>query len=523
MREEIIKILKKALKKLNFNIEEIVVDYPKNEIFGDYTTNVAMSLGKALKKNPMEIADQIVKLLNGQIANGIEKIEAIKPGYINFYLSKDYLQKEVGEINTLGEKYGNNAVGNDKKIHLDFVSANPTGPVTLGNGRGGTLGDVLSNIFEKNGYAVWREYYVNDFGNQIKVLGHSILKDEEAQYKGDYIDELAKKVKSQDPFEVGQEAARIILEEIIKPSVEKMGITFDEYFFEKSLHEKGEVEKVFEELRKKDLIYENEGALWFRAEKFGDEKDRVIRKTSGEITYFGGDIAYHKNKFERGFDRAIDVWGADHHGDVKRVLGAAEALGYEGKLEIIITQLLRVIKDGKEFRMSKRKGTYVSIDDLLEEVGRDAVRFFFLMNSRDTHMTFDLDLAKERSEKNPVYYVQYAHARIASILAKSKVHQVHQVESNLELLTQSKEMGLMRELNKFPELVEEIAQTYDVHKLPHYAINLADKFHSFYNDLIVLDPIKPEQTEARLMLVKAVKIVLKETLRLIGVNAPDSM
>lgn len=541
MKRDVQKLLEKALKKLktekklDFEMPKIIVDYPKNETFGDYTTNIAMVLGKSLKKDPMEIAESLKSGFKGfkkpDFEDIFEKIEAVKPGYINFYLSKEYLQKKVEEINELKEKYGDSQIGKGERIHLDFVSANPTGPVTLGNGRGGTLGDALSNVLQKNGFTAWREYYVNDFGNQVKILGHSVLKDKEAQYKGDYIDEISENIKAKDSFEAGQEAAKIILENIIKPSIGKMGIRFDEYFSEKKLHTDGEVEEAFAELKEAGFIYEKDGALWFRAERFGDEKDRVIRKSTGEITYFGGDIAYHKNKFKRGFSRAIDVWGADHHGDVKRVLGAVEALGYGGKLEIIITQLLRVIKDGKEFRMSKRKGAYVSIDNLLEEVGRDAVRFFFLMNSRDTHMTFNLDLAKERSEKNPVYYVQYAHARIASILEKSKEFFLHpqplsrkqERVANSSLLIHEKELNLIRELNKFPELVEEIAGSYEVHKLPHYAIKLADNFHSFYNDCLVLDDKNPEMTIARLRLVNSVRIVLKEALRLIGVKAPEHM
>lgn len=546
MKKELESVIKKTIFDL-FKIEQVDsrpvksakggaeqfngvnVDYPAVEKFGDYTTNVAMILGKALKKNPMEIAEALKlgfkDFKKPSFEDNFKKIEVVAPGYINFYLSQKYLQNKVAEINEQKEKFGNSKIGQEEKIHLDFVSANPTGPVTLGNGRGGTLGDTLANVLEKTGHNPWREYYVNDFGNQIKVLGHSILKDEEAQYKGEYIDELSKKVGGADPFEVGQAAADIILEEIIKPSMEKMGITFDNYFLEKSLHDSGEVENIFKDFFAKDFFYESEGAVWFRAEKLGDEKDRVVKKSTGEVTYFGGDIAYHKNKFERGFSRAINVWGADHHGDVKRVVGAVEALGYGGKLVIIINQLLKVIKDGKEFRMSKRKGTYVSMDDLLEEVGKDAVRFFFLMYSPDTHMTFDLDLAKERSEKNPVFYVQYAHARICSILRKADDFQglTLNAELNFELLTHEKELNLIKELNKFPELIEEIAQSYEVHKLPHYAIKLADKFHSFYNECKVIDVENPELSKARLNLVNAVKIVLAETLRLIGVSAPERM
>jgi arginyl-tRNA synthetase len=541
VKEKIKEIIKKAILELqkrenwsDFEMPQIEMDYPKNEAFGDYSTNVAMILAKILKKNPVEIAELLKPSFRKFLKLGF-RIEIVTPGYINFYLSEKYLQNKIEEINKLGEKFGNSGKGKGEKIHLDFVSANPTGPVTLGNGRGGTLGDALANILAKAGYQPYREYYVNDFGNQIKVLGHSILKDSEAQYKGEYIDELAKKIKGDDPFQIGQAAAKIILEEIIKPSMDKIGIVFDNYFSEKSLHTSGEVEKVFADFTAKDYFYEKDGAIWFRAEKFGDEKDRVVRKSTGEVTYFGGDIAYHKNKFERGFARAVDVWGADHHGDMKRVLGAVEALGHKGKLKIIISQLLKVIKDGKEFRMSKRKGTYVSIDDLLDEVGKDAVRFFFLMYSNDTHMTFDLDLAKERSEKNPVYYVQYAHARICSILRKSQYPNPNiQINSKSEiknpkrntdtgLLIHEKELNLIRELNKFPELVEEIAENCEVHKLPYYGIKLADKFHSFYNDCRVIDEENPEMTGARLELVKAVRIVLKETMALIGVETPEQM
>jgi len=535
MKKEIEKILEKVLKELEkegtlvFESSQIKVDYPSVEIFGDYTTNIAMVIAKMTQKKSIEIAESLKfsldKFLKSNAKGDIfEKIEIAKPGYLNFFLSKQYLQNKVQEINNLKEKYGNSKIGKGERIHLDFVSANPTGPVTLGNGRGGTFGDVFSNVLEKAGYKPWKEYYVNDFGNQIKVLGHSILKDEKAQYKGDYIDALSKKIKRGDPFETGQKGAKIILEEIIKPSMKKIGICFDQYFFEESLHKSGEVEKIFEEFFQKKFFYEKDGAVWFRAKKFGDEKDRVVKKTTGEITYFGGDIAYHKNKFERGFSKAIDVWGADHHGDVKRVQGAVSALGYEGKLEIIINQLMRVQKDKKEFKMSKRKGTYVSIDDLLEEVGRDAVRFFFLMYDKKTHMTFDLDLAKEKSEKNPVFYVQYAHARICSILKKATDLNLERGgKINLNLLIHKKELSLIRELNKFPELVEEIAESYEAHKLPYYAIKLADKFHSFYNDCKVLDNENIKLTSTRLKLIKAVKITLKETLCLMGVSAPERM
>jgi arginyl-tRNA synthetase len=366
---------------------------------------------------------------------------------------------------------------------------------------------------------------VNDAGNQVEILGHSILGDSEAQYSGGYIEELRKKISENDPRKAGEAGLKIIIDEIIKPSMEKFGVKFDNYFSEKELQESGKVDEAIKLLKEKNLIYEKEGATWFKSTQFGDDKDRVVIKSDGQKTYFASDIAYHKEKIERGFDKLIDVWGADHHGEVKRTKGALKALGYEDRLDVILTQFVRVLKDGQEMKMSKRAGTYVSVDDLIDEVGKDATRFFFLMHSTDTHMTFDLDLAKERSEKNPVYYVQYAHARIASILEKVSLLRSNLSEPPLrfDLSFHVKERALIFELLKFPDLVEEISKNYAVHYLPQYAIGLADKFHSFYSDCKVIDENNLELTAARLELVKAVQIVLAEVLRLMGISAPNKM
>lgn len=526
MKNQIKQLIQQSIKSafgIDFDAGKIKVDYPP-EGMGDFSTNVALLLAKEVGNSPMEVAEE----LKNKIASkdvGLEKIEVAKPGFLNLYLSEKSLQKVVAEINKEKNNFGNSEIGQGKKIHLDFVSANPTGPVTVGNARGGSMGDVLANIFQKVGFTPFREYYVNDAGNQIRVLGHSIIGDEEAQYKGKYIDDLRERIQKKDPDEIGSDAVKIILEEIIKPSMEKFGIKFDNYFSEKELIASGKADEAINELKEKDFIYEKEGATWFKATEFGDEKDRVVVKSTGEKTYFGSDIGYHKNKFERGFDHLVDVWGADHHGDVARVKGAVEALGYGGKLDILLNQLLRVIKDGKEVRISKRTGTYVSLDDLIDEVGCDATRFFFLMHSADTHMTFDLDLAKEKSEKNPVYYVQYAHARIASILEKASLLRLNLSEPPLRfnLSLHAKERALIFELLKFPDLASEISKNYAVHYLPQYAIGLADKFHSFYNDCKVINETNPELTVARLELVKAVQIVLAEVLRLMGISAPEKM
>jgi len=548
MKREIQEFIKQAIKSaygIDFDLEKIKIDYPP-EGMGDFSTNVALLLAKEIGKSPTEVVEALALSLRAQRSNpeqsnkdGIaavatllrddkmefQKVETAKPGFLNFWLSDKALQYTGIKINQEKEKYGNSNLGAGKKIHLDFVSANPTGPVHIGNARGGPLGDTLANVFEKCGYAPYREYYVNDAGNQVEILGHSILGDEQAQYNGEYINELSSRLlEEKNVREIGGRGVKIIMDEIIKPSMEKFGIKFDNYFSEKELQESGKVDKAIDLLKKKNLIYEKDGAIWFKSTQFEDDKDRVVIKFDGQKTYFGSDIAYHKDKLDRGFEKLIDIWGADHHGEAARTKGALEALGYKGKLDIILTQFVRVLKNGKEMKMSKRAGTYVSVDDLINEVGCDATRFFFLMHSADTHMNFDMDLAKEKSEKNPVYYVQYAHARIASILKKAEFLRLKLKNfEGLSLKIHPKERSLIFELLKFPDLVEEISKNYAVHYLPQYVIGLADKFHSFYSECRVIDENNLELTARRLELVKAVKIVLAETLRLMGIHAPDKM
>lgn len=526
MKKELEEMLKEISGKLfpDFLSEKKLVEIllPADD-FGDYSTNLALKMAGKMKKKPQEIAGQLKKAIEKEKKFGqyFEKIEVAGPGFLNFFLSSFSRAKELKKINSQKEKYGCSDWGKGQKIHLDFVSANPTGPIHLGNGRGGPLGDVLANIFQKAGAEVFREYYVNDFGNQVKVLGHSILKDAEAQYKGDYIDDLNQRIQAKDPFLAGQKGAKIILQELIQPAMEKLGIFFDQYFLESSLHQKGTVKEVLKKLEEKDFVYEKEGALWFRATQFGDEKDRVVKKSTGEITYFGGDIAYHYNKLaERKFDLALDIWGADHHGDVVRVKGAMEALGLGNRTEIVLTQNLTVLKDGQEFKMSKRKGQYICLDDLIEEVGKDAVRFVFLSYSADSPMIFDINLAKERSNKNPVFYVQYACARMAGVLEKTKDLSADQV--NFSLLIDQKEKDLIKHLMLFPDLILEIAQNKEAHRLAHYAIRLADRFHSFYQECRILNE-EVHLAKARRELIKASRIVLTETLRLLGVTAPEKM
>ena len=561
MKQKTANLLKKAVlmaKKSqewsDFELPEIQAEYAKNEKFGDYTSNVAMLLAKKIGKSPMEIAEAIKDVIchserseesrniksgdtiTGSFANAqddtvknFEKIEVAAPGYLNFYLSKKYLQDVVKKINAEKENFGASQKGKGIKINNEFISANPTGPLHLGNGRGGFYGDSLSKILRKAGFDVTVEYYVNDAGEQVVKLGHSVLKDGEKVYEGEYIDELNKKFgKIQDVREVGEKSANYILENIIKKTVkEKMRIEFDEWTSEKELQKKGYDNRAVEMLKKKGFTYESDGALWLKTTEFGDDKDRVLVKSDGKNAYIAGDCGYMLDKIERGFDKLIMGLGADHHGYVSRLKAVAKMLGFHGDFRIILSQLVRLVKDGKEVRMSKRAGNVVYIDDLIEEVGHDVARFFFLMYSPDTHMNFDLGLAKEQSQKNPVFYVQYAHARICSILQKSLSANNKQESAsndiNLSLLSHEKELDLIKELNKFPELIEEISESYEAHRLPHYALKLADKFHSFYDACRVIDEENPELSKARLSLVNSARIVLAETLRLIGVSAPKSM
>jgi len=555
IRKEIGKLIRGAIEDLQkkrdfpgFEIPEVLVEAQKQGKYGDYSTNVAFQLAKIVKKSPEEVAKLIISNLKSQIPSpssilplrvgggGVgeiflfEKLEAVG-GFVNFFVSKKYLQKQVGEILKEKNKYGNLKVGKGEKINVEFVSANPTGPLTLGNGRGGFCGDVLANVLEKAGYKTTREYYINDTGEQIRKLGHSIIGDSEAVYKGDYIEGLRKEVKGNDSAKVGEKGARLLLKKMIKPTIKKMGIKFDVWFSEKKLGK--EVGKTIDFLKEKGLTYEKDGALWFASTKFGDDKDRVLVKEDKEKTYFASDIAYLKNKFSRGFEKLIFFLGADHYGYVARMKAGVEALGYrKEQTDFIVMQLVRLIENGKEVKMSKRSGIYVTIDELIEEVGLDTARFFFLSRSSDTHLDFDFNLAKDKSNKNPVCYIQYAYARICSILRKaqnksqiqnhkSQINPKSKIQ-NSKLLNHNSELGLIKQLIKFPEIVEDTARDYQVQRIPQYAFSLADAFHKFYENCQVITEDK-KITESRLVLVEATKIVLKNTLDLMGISSPEKM
>lgn len=514
----------KSKKGLDFAMPEISVERPLDERFGDFSTNVALVLSKHFKMKPMDLACEIVSLLSGKIAD-VEKVESANPGYINFYFSAVYFRSVVQEINDQKEHYGDSQIGRGIKVDNEFISANPTGPLHLGNGRGGFYGDSISQVLRKSGFDVTNEFYVNDAGGQVDKLGHSVLKDSEAAYSGEYIDALNVKYASLgDVWTVGKKSAADVLENIVKKTVgEKMRVSFDVWMSEQALKDEKYDERAIAILKEKGLTYDSEGATWLRTTDFGDDKDRVLIKSDGKNAYLAGDCGYMLHKLERGYGRLIMGLGADHHGYVSRLKALASALGFTGDFRIIISQLVRLVKDGKEVRMSKRAGNVVLIDDLIDEVGHDVARFFFLMYAPESHMNFDLELAKDRSQKNPVFYVQYAHARICSILSKAAEAGIAPDGPMMGDYAQEKELGLIRELAKFPEMVGEIAENCEVHKLPHYAVRLADKFHSFYDAVRVIDREDVVTTRARLKLANAVKIVLAETLRLTGIAAPERM
>lgn len=529
MKEKISLALKNVLTGLMENgslvhieLPALQIMRPTEEAFGDYTTNIALTLAKPTGMSPRDLAEAIVKEF---ALPEVARTEIAGPGHINFYLSDTAYAETLTHILKVGSRYGNSMQGDGEKVNNEFISANPTGPLHLGNGRGGFYSDSLARVMKKAGYDVTNEYYVNDAGEQVLKLGHSILKDGEAVYGGEYVETLVERLKGEtDVRTAGEKGATIVLEEMIKPTVEDtMRVHFDVWTSEKRIIEDGYVDKALAILSEKKLTFEQDGALWLRTTKFGDYKDRVLVKSDGTKTYFASDAGYILNKMERGFTLLIETWGADHHGYISRFKAVAKALGFTGEIHFLIVQLVKLVKDGVEVRMSKRAGNVVSIDELIETVGHDVARFFFLMYSPDTHMNFDLGLAEERSEKNPVYYVQYAHARLASIERKAEEAAIAPSTECLALLTHPKERVLIRELLAFPELIERMAKEMTVHQLPQYAVRLADRLHSFYADCKVIDEKEGELSGARLALIAATKTVLGEALRLMGVSAPEKM
>ncbi len=551
VKQQLINDLKKAVEELGFSSTDIVLSIPQNTSFGDYSTNIPLQLAKLDSQNSrhssLEIASQIKELFEKRVASGdqrsyLNKIEIAAPGFLNFFIKPEALATDVGEILGQGPKFGKNNRGEGKKVQIEFVSANPTGPLTLANGRGGTIGDTLANVLSLSGYTVDREYYVNDTGNQIRLLGESVLAaagkatKKEEHYQGEYVKELAGKFADQLDLpaqELGHKLADYLLKEEIVPAVDRLGIKFDEFYSERSIYKRDLITKTLKLLANKGLTYEADGAVWFKSTRFGDEKDRVLVTSEeggrGRVdpTYFMADIAHHLDVLQRGYVKRINILGADHHGYAIRIKSAVEAAGFPEKLDIIFMQMVKLFRDGQEVRMSKRAGTFITLDELVNLVGSDVTRFFFLMYAPDSHIDFNLDLAKERSNKNPVFYVQYAHARMNNILEKVEGRRPEdekpQTGVDYTLLTSKEELALIKHLGELPGLVESMAVDYQTQKLTSYVMVLADLFHKFYETQRVLNAESTKLVRARLELVKASKTVLANALGLMGVTAPNRM
>jgi arginyl-tRNA synthetase len=546
LKEEIKASVLKAGLATEDQIPAVILEVPKDKAHGDYSTNMAMQLARVAKKAPRMIAEDIVRHFDKTKAS-IEKIEIAGPGFINFYMNNSYLTDLIPAILQAGEAYGESNAGQGQKIQVEFVSANPTGDLHLGHARGAAVGDSLCNILDKAGYNVTREYYINDAGNQIHNLALSVearyfqalgidKEMPEDGYHGEDIIEIGKKLAEEygdqyvnkDPEErltfFREYGLKYELEKL-KTDLKNFGVEFDVWYSETSLYHNGKIDEALQILRENGHIYEKDGATWFRSTAFGDDKDRVLIKQDGSYTYLTPDIAYHKDKLDRGFDKLINIWGADHHGYIPRMKAAIEALGYDkDTLEVEIIQLVHLYKNGEKVKMSKRTGKAVTMRELMEEVGVDAVRYFFAMRSPDTHLDFDMDLAVSQSNENPVYYAQYAHARVCSILRQGEEHQLSYVgDIDYSFIQSEKEIELLKKLGEFPAAVAEAAEKRIPHRITNYIFDLSSALHSFYNAEKVLDLENVEKSRARLALVKAVQITLRNALKLIGVSAPEKM
>lgn len=531
-------------------IPAFVIEVPKDKGNGDYAINLAMMLARAAKSAPRAIAENIVANLDAEKL-GATKIEIAGPGFINFYLDKSYLYNVMAEIEAEKEAYGNVNVANGKKVVVEFVSANPTGPMHMGNARGGALGDTLSNVLSRAGWDVTKEFYINDAGAQIDKFGRSlsaryiqILKGEDAiefpedGYQGDdirehaqnYIDKYGDILLEKEEQERKDQLVAYALPlniAALQETLTKYGINYDVWFYESTLHNGGSVAETLEMLKKSNITYEKDGALWIKSTEFGSEKDDVLVRANGIPTYFAADIAYHRNKLEeRGFDLAINIWGADHHGHIARMKGAMEAVGISGdKLDVLVIQLVRLMRNGEVARMSKRTGKMITLADLIDEIGVDAARFFFNMRAAGSHMDFDLDLAVSQTNENPVFYVQYAHARICSIiriLEESGVKVPALSDIDASLLKKDEEIELLETLARLPEEIKASAESFDPSNLTHYLIDVASHFHSFYNACRVRDE-EENLMCARLKLIESTRIVIKNVLDILGVSAPEKM
>ncbi len=549
LRKLINEALSKAQGEFKAGLEEIPdieLERPREKSHGDWSTNIAMVLAGKLKMSPMAIGQAVVASLNDR-QHFLDNVKLAKPGFINFYLSKDWLYQVLRDIETDRENFGRVTMG-EGRVQIEFVSANPVGPMHVGHGRWAAVGDVLANLMEFSGYDVTREFYINDYGSQMNIFGKSVaaryaqvlgqsVDFPQNGYQGDYVKEIAGEIAEREGdkyLKISQEKQEETFKQIayeqvlehLKEVLSRMEVVFDQWFSEATLHESGTIGKVIDELDAKGFVYKKDDAVWLRTTDFGDDKDRVLVRENGAPTYFAADVAYHKNKLERGFQKIINIWGADHHGYVKRVKAAVEALGFApDSVEIIIGQLVNLLRGGKPVRMSKRTGEMVTLEELLDEVGKDATRYFFLTRSTDSSVDFDIEIAKTKSNENPVYYVQYAHARISSILRladEKDLGAISALEADLNLLNTEWELDLIRKLEQFGEIVEKAVLQCAPYLLTKYAEEVASVFHVFYTQCRVISD-DSRLSAARLVLCKSTQRILKNVLGLLGVAAPERM
>ncbi len=555
MKNKIIILVEESVKKCaekgiisERDLSRLEVAVPANPAHGDYAANAAMILASTAKQNPRKIAEALVANINDE-ENILQKTEIAGPGFLNFFI-KDYIWKnKLKIIEEKNEKFGKLYFGNGKKVQIEFVSANPTGPLHIGHARGAVVGDVIANMMKTAGYDVTKEYYINDAGNQMNNLGKSVLlrlrelageKIDFPQtcYQGEYIKDIAAQIlKSEQNKYLAMDnedkkisyltdiAGRIILEDI-KGDLKDFGVIFDEYFSESKLYENDGVAKILEDLKKSGFVYSDGETLWFKTSEFGDEKDRVVVRKNGEPTYFAADIAYHHDKFSRGFEYIVDVWGADHHGYIPRMYAGIMALGHsKDKLKIILVQLVNLLRAGEPVAMSTRSGEFVTLREVLDEVGKDAARYNFLMRRSDSHLDFDLEVAKRQSNENPVYYVQYAHARICSIIkmaAERNIKLPSYLDIDPALLKEPEELALIKMMSRYPEIIEGAVRSLEPHRITFYLNEVAGIFHSYYNKNKVISDDN-RLTAARLFFVKTIRVILRNALTILGVTAPEKM
>ncbi len=521
---------------------EVSLQKPKEEEFGDFSSNLAMQLAGSLKKAPRQIAQDIIDFFPDD-TRYISKIEIAGPGFINFFISNRPLFEELQRILSTGSSYGRSRVGEGHKVQIEFVSANPTGPLTIGHGRGAVLGDTIARLMEAVGYAVTREYYYNDAGRQMRMLGNSArlrylqllgepVEFPEDHYQGEYIIDIARSIqeaegdvyKNHKDTDYFKEKAEAMIFEQIRATIKRLGFEFDVFYNEKTLYEEGKIEQTIEGLREKGLVEDRDGAVWFRTSQLGFEQDRVIVKSSGEPTYRLPDTAYHVEKMRRGFDMVIDIFGADHIATYPDVLAGVKALGYDvSKIHVLIHQFVTLTEGGEKVKMSTRKANFVTLDELMDDVGVDVTRYFFLMRHMNSHLNFDLALARTQSDENPVFYIQYAHARICSIIALAPERGIDvDSDADLELLQSQEELNLIKHLVDFPSTVENSARFFEPHRLVNYLYELANLFHKFYTERrVITEDLK--LSHARIALIRATRTIIANGLNLLGISAPERM